>query len=104
MVNRDWLLTHPQQRTWNQQDDGALLMEEVTLDLPTSRVISRQTLIEGGGGTRVTKEYDLRTYTCAELTALFARTGLVVRSVWGGIDRRAYSTESRRLVMLAEKA
>ena len=29
MMNRDWLLTHPQQRTWNQRDDGALLMEEI---------------------------------------------------------------------------
>jgi SAM-dependent methyltransferase len=104
MVNRDWILTHPQQRTWNQRDDGALLMEEVALDLHTSRVINRQLLIEGGGGTRVTKAYELRTYTCAELSALFARHGLAVRSVWGGADGSDYSTESRRLVMLAEKA
>src|SRR5206468_12986375 len=63
-------ISHPKQRTWNQRDDGALLMEEVSLDLKSSRVINRLMLIEPQGGARVTKEFDLRTYTCAELTAI----------------------------------
>lgn len=103
MSNRDWLLTHPQQRTWHQREDGALLMEELTLELCSSRVVSRQTLIEPEGGPRITKEFDLRAYTCAELTALMARHGLGVREVWGDAERGAYSTESRRLIMLAER-
>ena len=103
MANRDWILTHPQQRTWNQREDGALLMEESALDLRTSRVVNRQTLIEPQGGTRVTKEFNLRVYTCAELTALLARHGLGVRSVWGGADGSDYSAESRRLVLLAAR-
>ena len=102
MVNRDFILTHPQQRTWNQREDGALLMEEIALDLVRSRVVSRQTLIEPAGA-RVTKEFDLRAYTCAELTALCDRHGLAVRAVWGGADRSPYSAESRRLVLLAER-
>jgi len=100
LANRDWLLTHPQQRTWNQRADGTLLMEEVTLDLRTSRVVSRQTLIDSQGP-RVEKEFDMRAYTCAELTALLAREGLALDEVWGGPDRCAYSTESRRLIMAA---
>jgi len=103
MVNRDWLLTHPQQRTWTQRDDGALLMEEITLDLQSSRVISRQTLIESEGA-RVQKEFDLRAYTCAELTAQLARHGLVRDGLWGGSDRREHSTESRRLILAATLA
>lgn len=103
MMNRDWLLTHPQQRTWTPREDGGLLMEEVSLTLATSRVLSRQTWIQPEGNARVTKEFDLRAYTCAELSALMARHGLRVRDVWGGADRSAYSTESRRLVMLAER-
>lgn len=103
MMNRDWLLTHPQQRAWNPREDGALLMEEVSLVLDTSRVISRQTLIQPEGGPRVTKEFDLRAYTCAELRALCARHGLVVRQVWGDTDRAPHTTESRRLIVLAER-
>lgn len=103
MMNRDWLLTHPQQRVWNQRADGSLLMEELELDLRTSRVTSRQIHIGGDGGPRLTKEYNLRAYTCAELTALFAAHGLQVREVWGGADRSPYSIESRRLILLAER-
>ena len=103
MANRDWILTHPQQRTWTRQADGALLMEESTLDLPSSRVVSRLMLIQPQGGAEVTKEFNLRLYTAAELTAMFARHGLVVKQVWGGADRSPYSAESRRLVLLAQR-
>jgi SAM-dependent methyltransferase len=104
MMNRDWLLTHPQQRTWTQRDDGALFMEETSLELATSRVSTRQMLIDPQGGPQVTKEYFLRAYTCAELTSLMRRHGLVVKEVCGGTDRRPYDTESRRLVLVAERS
>lgn len=103
MMNRDWLLTHPQQRTWTQREDGALLMEETSLELATSRVVSRQILIDAQGGPQVTKEYFLRAYTCAELTALLHRHGLRVLQIHGGADHSEYSTESRRLMMLCER-
>ena len=103
LMNRDWVLTHTQQRTWTQRDDGALLMEETSLELVRSRVISRQILIDPQGGPQVTKEYSLRAYTCAELTALLRRHGFQVRDVWGGVEREPFSAESRRLVIVAER-
>ena len=103
MMNRDWLLTHPDQRTWKQRDDGSLFMEETTLELAASRVVARQMLIDPQGGPQVTKEYFLRAYTCAELTALLRRHGLVVKEVCGGTDRRPYDTEAHRLVLVAER-
>jgi len=104
MANRDRLLTHPQERTWTQREDGALLMEEITLEWVTSRVVSRQHLIDPQGGTKVTKEFSLRTYTCAELSALLRRQGLNVRAVAGGIEGQPYLPDSRRLVIVAERA
>ena len=103
MVNRDGILIHPDLRTWSQREDGALFMEEVSLDLVASRVVSRQQLIDPRGGPRVTKEYSLRVYTCAELTALLRRHGLRVLEVWGGSSREPYIAESRRLVLLSER-
>lgn len=104
VMHRDWLLTHPQQRTWTQRDDGALLMEETSLDLRASRVISRQTLIDPAGGPQLTKEYDLRAYTCAELSALLERAGFQVREVFGGPEGQEYSIESRRLILVADRS
>ena len=104
MMNRDWLLTHPDQRTWKQRDDGSLFMEETSLELAASRVVARQMLIDPQGGPQVTKEYFLRAYTCAELTALMRRHGLVVKEVCGGTDRRPYDTEAHRLVLVAERS
>ncbi len=104
VINRDHLLTHPLQRGWMQREDGALLMEENSIEIRTSRVTSRQILIEPGAGSRVTKEYDLRAYTCAELTGLFRHHGLRVTGVRGGADGSEFSTESRRLVLIAERA
>jgi SAM-dependent methyltransferase len=103
MANRERMLTHPQQRGWNPQPGGELLMEEVSLDLLTSRVTSRQILIPPHGGSQVVKTFELRLYTCGELTALMGRQGLRVVSVWGGADRSAYSAETRRMIILAER-
>ncbi len=103
LMNRDWVLTHTQQRTWTQRDDGALLMEETSLEYVRSRVISRQILIDPQGGPQVTKEFSLRAYTCAELSALLRRHGFQVRDVWGGVEREPFSSESRRLVIVAER-
>ncbi len=103
MVNRDNILVHPEMRTWVQREDGALFMEEVSIELAASRVISRQILIDPKGGPQVTKEFSLRAYTCAELTALMRRHGMEVKDVWGGPAREPYSAGSRRLVLLSER-
>ncbi len=103
VVNRDWVLTHPQQRAWNPLDDGSLLMEETTLDLRRSVIVNRQIHVTPQTGAQITKEFSLRAYTCAELETMCARQGLAVREVWGGPDRSDYGTESRRLVLLAER-
>ncbi len=103
MANRDWLLAHPEDRTWTQREDGALLMTETTLDLVTSRVLTRQMLIDPQGGPQVTKEFTLRTYTCAELSALLRRHGFRVLAVVGGAEGEPYGVDSRRLALVAER-
>ena len=103
VVNRDWILTHPQQRIWTQLEDGSLLMEETALDLRRSVVRSRQIHITPASGAQITKESSMRAYTCAELEAICARHGLGVDAAWGGTDRGEYGPESRRLVLLATR-
>lgn len=104
VINRDWILTHPTHRVWNQRDDGSLLMEETSFDLRYSRVIARQIHLTPDGAKRLEKSYVVRAYTCAELDAMLHRHGLETREAWGGIERSELTTESRRLVLLAERA
>jgi SAM-dependent methyltransferase len=103
VMNREWILTHKAHRIWNQRENGSLLMEEVSLDLQSSRVTSRQIHIATDGGPRLEKEFDLRAYTCAELQTLLRRHGMSTRHVWGGADESEYTTNSRRLILLAAK-
>lgn len=103
VVNRDWILTHPQQRAWNPLADGSLLMEETTLEIRRSLLVNRQIHITPQTGAQITKEFTLRAYTCAELEALCRRHGLEVREAWGGPDRSVFDAGSRRLVLLAER-
>lgn len=102
-MNRDSMVVQPQQRTWMSRDDGGILLEEMTHDILTSRIRSRQILVEPQGGRQIVKEFYLRAYTCAELTALFARHGLVVDRVLGGPDGMRYSAFSRRLIVRATR-
>lgn len=104
LVNRDRMLAKPPGRTWNQRDDGGLLMEEFALDPRSSRLRVRLTLIEAAAGARPIKEYDVRLYTCAELASLLARQGFRLIDVWGGADGAPFTAESTRLVVLAEKS
>jgi len=104
IVNRDHILVHPNLRTWAQRDDGGLFVEEVSIELAASRVVSKQMLLDPQGGTQVTKRFSLRAYTCAELAALMARHGLAVRETWGGYGREPFGTEARRLVLVSERA
>lgn len=103
VMNREWILTHQAHRIWNQRENGSLLVEEVSLELESSRVKSKQIHIAPDGGPRLEKEFDLRAYTCAELQAMLRRHGLSTRHVWGGPDESPYTTKSRRLILLAAK-
>lgn len=104
VINRDWILTHPTHRVWNQRDDGSLLMEETSFDLRHSRVIARQIHLAPDGAKRLEKSYMVRAYTCGELSAMLHRHGLETREAWGGIDRGELTVESRRLVLVADRA
>ena len=54
-------------------------------------------------GSRDEQEIDLRLYTLAELAKMLSRAGLAVRTVWGWYDGQAYSFDTPRTIVLAEK-
>ena len=87
---------------WPEPNPRATEVDKLENELNAKVCSGELTLIEAQGP-RLIKEFELRAYTCAELTALLARHGLEVRSVWGGPDHSEYAAESRRLVLLATR-
>jgi hypothetical protein len=43
-------------------------------------------------------------YTLTELVGMLARAGLTYRAAWGDLDGSPYTLDSRRMIVLAEKA
>ncbi len=102
-MNREWLMRYYKETEWRQHEDGLITMERRKLDLLTSRNESLWMLITPEGERREHR-IDLRLYTLTEMAKIFARAGLAVRRTWGGFDGREYAIDSRRMIVLAEKA
>jgi SAM-dependent methyltransferase len=102
-MNREWVVRHYQETNWRQHEDGLITMERRKLDLLTSRNESVWMLIAPDGERRVHR-LSPRLYTLTELAKMLSRAGLSVRRTWGGFDGREYGLDSRRMIVLAEKA
>ncbi len=102
-MNREWLVRRYQETDWRQREDGLITMERRKLDLLTSRNESIWMLITPAGRRRVHR-INFRLYTLTELAKMLSRAGMQVRQSWGGFDGRDYGLDSRRMMVLAEKA
>jgi SAM-dependent methyltransferase len=102
-INRDWLVRSFESHRWHQATDGTLMLEDVNMDLLAGRCRTRWTAIAPDGSRRHGR-VDLRVYTLREFAGMLERSGLRFRQVWGGFDGQDYSLDSRRMIVLAEKA
>ena len=88
---------------WYPLGDGSLVLEERQLDLLSSRVTTRVTLIEPDG-TRESRTFVVRAYSLTELARMLAHAGLSVTQTWGGFDASPYTLTSIRLILLAQRS
>ncbi len=102
-INREWLVRHLEAHGWQEGADGTLSMEDRSFDLLTGRQHNRVLSIQPDG-IRREREIDLRMYTLKELADMLSRARLMVRQTWGGFDGREYGLDSRRMIVLSEKA
>ena len=101
-INREYLVRHHEAHGWREASDGALLLEDVSMDLSASRSRREWTAVAPGGSRRYGR-VDVRVYTLREFVGMLERAGLCFRRVWGGFDGQEYSLDSRRMIVLAEK-
>jgi SAM-dependent methyltransferase len=102
-INREWLVRHLETHGWQEGPDGTVSLEDRSFDLLSGRQRNRILSIRPDGSRR-RRQIDLRMYTLKELSDMLSQTGLGVRRTWGGFDGREYGLNSRRMVVLSEKA
>ena len=103
MLNREWAVANYVQNDWHSGDDGTLYVERRDLDLATSRMHVKFTIIGADGGRHDSVGHHIRLYTLTETTRLLDQVGLQVTGVFGGFDAEPYAIGTRRMIILAQK-
>ncbi len=98
--NRDALLKymHP---SFVMEKEGDLMIDRLELDGLTGRWTNRRIVIRNG--IRKDKPFFVRLYNPQEIMALLDQAGLELVHLYGGFDAQEFSSDSRRMVVLAQK-
>jgi len=102
LANREHVVKAFQEREWAEFEPFYML-EKRSLDLQTSRLLSLWTIIRKDTKEVKSLQHDLRLYTFQKLRQMLREAGLKVKKVYGGYDRKKFSLESSRMIVLAEK-
>jgi SAM-dependent methyltransferase len=103
MLNREWAVANYIQNDWHSGSDGTLYVERRDLDLATSRMHVKFTIIGPHGGRRESIGHHIRLYTLTETTRLLGQVGFKVTGIFGGFDAEPYTIGTRRMIVLAQK-
>jgi len=103
VVNRDFIMRQSPSLAWF-EGDGCVCMDEMTVDVITSRMKVKRTLMLDDGRTREI-EYSMRIYSLHELGKILHDHGFKVCEVSGRIATPGvfWGHESPRTIILAEK-
>ena len=99
-VNRDFLVRHFEPRGWFRVGEIAVL-EDRQFKPITSRSKIELTVIERGREKRLS--HSIRVYTFTELEILLRAAGLTTVKVWGNLEGRPYTWDTRSMILLAQK-
>ena len=103
LLNREWAVANYIQNDWHSGPNDTLYVERRDLDLETSRMRVRFTIIGPDGGRRNSIGHDIRLYTLTELIRMLSRVGLSVAATFGGFDGEEYAIDTRRMIVAAHK-
>lgn len=103
LLNRDCLIGDLPTRVW-WQGHGCVVLEEVDFNYFTSRLeVQRQIILEDGR--QLVQDISIRVYSLHEIGKILHHAGFRVLEVSGNFElrNRFYGTESRQLLIVAEK-
>ena len=103
MLNREWAVANYIQNDWHTGPNDTLYVERRELNLETSRMRVRFTIIGPDGGRRNSIGHDIRLYTLTELIRMLSHVGLSVTGTFGGFNGEEYAINTRRMIIAARK-
>jgi SAM-dependent methyltransferase len=102
VANRDHLVKTFQAREWVEFEPFYLL-EKRTLNLKYSRLLSKWTIIRKDTCEVRKIQHDVRLYSFSKLKRILNQVRFRIREVYGGYEKQEFSSETPRMIILAEK-
>jgi SAM-dependent methyltransferase len=103
LLNREWVVTHYEQKDWHGDADGTVYLEQRHFDLESSRNHVTFTVIAPDGQQREIGGHHIRLYTLREMRGLLEAAGLQYEQAYGGFDGEDYALDTRRMIVTAKK-
>lgn len=103
MLNREWAVANYIQNDWHAGPDDTLYIERRELDLASSRMHVRFTIVDPRGSRRESIGHNIRLYTLTEISRMLSRSGFHEIASYGGFNGEPYSIETRRMIVCAER-
>ena len=103
MLNREWAVANYIQNDWHAGPDGTLYVERRDLDLATSRMHVRFTIVDPNGGRRESIGHDIRLYSLTEISHMLSHVGFHEIASYGGFNGEPYAIGTRRMIISARK-
>jgi len=102
LANRDHIIRTFRERDWAEFEPFYLL-ERRSLDLQGSRLTSQWTLVQKATGRVKSIQHSVRLFTATRVEQLLGEAGLIVKEVYGGYEKKEFTLEASRMIVLAEK-
>jgi hypothetical protein len=83
------------------EKEGDIMIDRLSFDSIQGRLYNKRIVFRDG--VRKDKPNFVRLYNPNELKALITQAGLELLQIYGGWDAKEFSTESRRMVVIARK-
>jgi ubiquinone/menaquinone biosynthesis C-methylase UbiE len=102
VVNKEYVEKIYKERDWAEYEPFYLLENRI-LDLHESMLQSEWTIIRKNTNEVRHIQHNLRIYSSAKLEQMLKKAGLRIKQVYGGYDKKKFSQNASRMILLAQK-
>jgi hypothetical protein len=102
IVNKDYVTKMYKERDWAEFEPFYLL-ENRNLDIHKSMMHSEWTIIRKNTKEVRHIQHNLRLYSFRKLGKMLGKVGLIVKQVYGGYDKKEFSSDASRMIVLSQR-